>query len=81
MMVHSWSTQHIRIELVDKATNASHYLIPGVRKGIYCFQYSIFVSLDFKVVIVTSYIVFLVLRYGFMDAQVKREDGRRNQIW
>ncbi|XP_046860535.1 vitamin K-dependent gamma-carboxylase-like isoform X2 [Xenia sp. Carnegie-2017] len=30
MMVHSWSTQHIRIELVDKATNASHYLIPGI---------------------------------------------------
>lgn len=33
MMVHSWSTQHIRIEVVDRATNDSHFILPGVWVG------------------------------------------------
>lgn len=30
MMVQSWSTQHVRVQIVDQTTNLSHFLIPGV---------------------------------------------------
>ncbi|XP_028416528.1 vitamin K-dependent gamma-carboxylase-like isoform X1 [Dendronephthya gigantea] len=33
MMVHSWSTQHIRVTVVDVETDMSHFLIPGVWIG------------------------------------------------
>jgi vitamin K-dependent gamma-carboxylase len=28
MMVHSWHTQHIKIQFVDKTTNTTHYINP-----------------------------------------------------